>query len=276
MAARSSSYRGRMWGQHATAVALRRPRIRTFARALSDGACTTVHVAAYPVRTTRVRLEVMGRPIPLASWCEQSGVENAIVGGFFLRQGDGTPLGEIWRRRRARSRASRSTSRGTRRGPASRSSPGTSAWRRATTCPSARRATCFRPGRCSWPAAVRSCTMGSTPRASRRTRRSSTPTSRRAATRERRWASAATGSSAVACDGRGPHDAGLTLRELADLMVTLGADRAINLDGGGSTSLVHEGELLQHSARGTRNRAGRRPAGGERAGIRRHVGAGHF
>ena len=87
-----------MSGQHATAVALRRPRVRTFARALSDGACTTVHVAAYPQRTTRVRLELMGRPLPLASWCEQSEVENAIVGGFFLRQGDGTPLGELWRR----------------------------------------------------------------------------------------------------------------------------------------------------------------------------------
>jgi len=35
----------------------------------------------------------------------------------------------------------------------------------------------------------------------------------------------------------------MTLRELADLMVTLGSERAINLDGGGSTSLVHEGRL---------------------------------
>ena len=98
MGARPRSYRGGMWGQHATAVALRRSRVRIFARALSDGACTTVYVVAHPVRTTRVRLELMGRPIPLASWCEQSGVANAIVGGFFLRQGDGTPLGELWRR----------------------------------------------------------------------------------------------------------------------------------------------------------------------------------
>jgi exopolysaccharide biosynthesis protein len=48
---------------------------------------------------------------------------------------------------------------------------------------------------------------------------------------------------AVACDGRAPHDAGMTLRELADLMAALGAERAINLDGGGSTSLVHDGVL---------------------------------
>ena len=43
-----------MWGQHATAVALRRPRVRSFARKLADGATTTVHVAAHPARTTRV------------------------------------------------------------------------------------------------------------------------------------------------------------------------------------------------------------------------------
>jgi exopolysaccharide biosynthesis protein len=32
--------------------------------------------------------------------------------------------------------------------------------------------------------------------------------------------------------------------ELAEVMVDLGARRAINLDGGGSTTLVHRGHLL--------------------------------
>jgi len=44
---------------------------------------------------------------------------------------------------------------------------------------------------------------------------------------------------AVAADGRGPDDAGLTLDELAEALVALGATRAINLDGGGSTTLVY-------------------------------------
>jgi hypothetical protein len=48
---------------------------------------------------------------------------------------------------------------------------------------------------------------------------------------------------AVACDGRADDDAGLTLIELAQLMVDLGARSAINLDGGGSASLVCDGEL---------------------------------
>ena len=34
------------------------------------------------------------------------------------------------------------------------------------------------------------------------------------------------------------------MRELAEVMVELGADSAINLDGGGSTTLVHRKHLL--------------------------------
>jgi exopolysaccharide biosynthesis protein len=48
---------------------------------------------------------------------------------------------------------------------------------------------------------------------------------------------------AVACDGRSRGDAGLSLAELARLLAELGAGEAINLDGGGSTSLVCEGAL---------------------------------
>jgi exopolysaccharide biosynthesis protein len=39
-------------------------------------------------------------------------------------------------------------------------------------------------------------------------------------------------------------DGGLSMPELAELMVELGAESAINLDGGGSTTLVHRGHLL--------------------------------
>ena len=50
---------------------------------------------------------------------------------------------------------------------------------------------------------------------------------------------------AVACDGRRSNvDGGLSLVELAEVLVDLGAERAINLDGGGSTTLVHRGHLL--------------------------------
>lgn len=50
---------------------------------------------------------------------------------------------------------------------------------------------------------------------------------------------------AVCCDGRRTGvDAGLHLAELARLLVSLGATDAINLDGGGSATLVHRGHLL--------------------------------
>lgn len=50
---------------------------------------------------------------------------------------------------------------------------------------------------------------------------------------------------AVCCDGRRTGvDAGLDLAELARLLITFGAGEAINLDGGGSATLVHHGHLL--------------------------------
>jgi len=50
---------------------------------------------------------------------------------------------------------------------------------------------------------------------------------------------------AVCCDGRRTGvDAGLDLPELARLLISLGATDAINLDGGGSATLVHRGHLL--------------------------------
>jgi exopolysaccharide biosynthesis protein len=49
---------------------------------------------------------------------------------------------------------------------------------------------------------------------------------------------------AVVCDGRADDEAGLTMAELAEAMIGLGATEAINLDGGGSASLVVGGSLV--------------------------------
>ena len=48
---------------------------------------------------------------------------------------------------------------------------------------------------------------------------------------------------AVACDGRTRHDAGMTLGELANALISVGATDALNLEGGASASLVHGGQL---------------------------------
>ena len=243
MSARSRSYRGRMWGQHATAVALRRPRVRKFSRALSDGACTTVHVVAYPARTTRVRLELMGRPIPLASWCEWSEVSHAIVGGFFVRQGDGTPLGELWQA-----------------GERVESIPFDEPWGATRSCVAIENGRVQLAPRDDLPERPLGDLLQAGPllvAGGRPVVHDGIDPEGFSANQGQfdsditvgRYPRAALGISrdwivAVACDGRAPHDAGMTLRELAELMVTIGADRAINLDGGGSTSLVYDGVLL--------------------------------
>jgi hypothetical protein len=49
---------------------------------------------------------------------------------------------------------------------------------------------------------------------------------------------------AVACDGRRSSVDGVSMPELAEVMVELGATSALNLDDGGSTTLVHRGHLL--------------------------------
>jgi Phosphodiester glycosidase len=50
---------------------------------------------------------------------------------------------------------------------------------------------------------------------------------------------------AVCCDGRRSGvDGGLELAELARLLISFGAEEAINLDGGGSATLVHRMHLL--------------------------------
>jgi exopolysaccharide biosynthesis protein len=49
---------------------------------------------------------------------------------------------------------------------------------------------------------------------------------------------------AIASEGRADDEAGLTMAELATAMADLGATDAINLDGGGSASLVVDGALV--------------------------------
>jgi Phosphodiester glycosidase len=49
---------------------------------------------------------------------------------------------------------------------------------------------------------------------------------------------------AAVCDGRAADEAGLDLGEFAEAMIDLGAEQAINLDGGGSASLIVNGSLV--------------------------------
>ena len=219
-----------------------RSQVRRFSHALSDGARTTVHVATHPARSTHMRLELMGRPVPLASWCEQAGIAHAIVGGFFVRQGDGTPLGEVWQG-----------------GERVASVPFDGPWSATRSCVAIDGGRVRLAPRDDLPATPAGDLLQAGPLlvAGRRVvvHDGIDPEGFSANQGQfdsditvGRYPRAALGMNrdwlfAVACDGRASHDAGMTLRELAELMAALGAERAINLDGGGSTSLVHDGVL---------------------------------
>jgi len=55
----------------------------------------------------------------------------------------------------------------------------------------------------------------------------------------------------VVVDGRQPHSRGLTLPEMAQWLLDLGAVDAINLDGGGSTTLVVDNKIINSPSDGT-------------------------
>src|SRR5580765_3376516 len=74
-----------------------RPRLRHLRQLrvpLADGAATTLYVAEYDLRRTAVRVVRLPRPLALQAWCRAHGVQEAIVGGFFVRP-EGVPLGEV-------------------------------------------------------------------------------------------------------------------------------------------------------------------------------------
>lgn len=217
------------------------------ARLLVPGGQTTVHVACHDPRRTEVRVVVLPRPRRLQEWCAATGVREALVGGFFTRPG-GVPLGELrthgverahvpfdapWDGVRAclhveggRARiAPRDRLVDAPRGDLLQAGPllvadGTVVFETAADAEG------FSAGAGQFDSDI---TQGRHPRAA--------------------LGLAHGRIVAVACDGRARGDAGLTLAELARVMVALGCETALNLDGGGSTSLVSGGILRNRPRR---------------------------
>ena len=229
----------------ATAEPLRPPRagrVRSARIELADGARTMAHVAVYDASQVELRVAVLRGQARLEPWCAARGVEEALVGGFFVRP-DGTPLGEVRTR-----------------GVARRHVPFDAPWSDVRACVHVRGGVASIAPRDELPAQPRGDLLQAGPLLVR----DGVPVFRREEDREGfragmaqfdsditdgRYPRAALGLAddgrmfAVACDGRGRFDAGLTLEELAALMAALGCTTALNLDGGGSTSLVSGGRL---------------------------------
>ena len=215
--------------------------VRRLRAELEDGAMTTLHIAAYDRTETETRVALVGGQ-RLAAWCAARGVRDAIVGGFFTRP-DCRPLGEI--------RTG---------GMKRRHVPFDAPWSGVRACVNLDGGHARISARDELPVAPRGDLLQAGPLLVRDGR----AVFDRAADREgfsagahqfdsditaERHPRAALGIAgdrllAVACDGRASDEAGLTLEELASVMVALGADQALNLDGGGSTSLVCGGELV--------------------------------
>jgi hypothetical protein len=210
---------------------------------LADEEVTTVYAVRYPSRSTSVRVLHFPRPQRLDVWCVANGIWEAVVGGFFLRD-PYRPLGELWIRGRPAKHEPIAGAYGPRRGSVVIDDGVVRLVERDAAPPRPRgdllqagpilvadgkvvfEADSDREGFSADVAQFDSdITVGRYPRAA--------------------LGVAAGWLVAVACDGRRSNvDGGLTMLELADVMIELGVESAINLDGGGSTTLVHRGHLL--------------------------------
>jgi hypothetical protein len=207
---------------------------------LKDGARTTLHVATYDRAAFSPRVVVFEQPTPLARWCREQGVRHAIVGGFFVRP-DYSPLGQV----RVGGQPVETTS-------------FDSPWGELRACLHVDEEKLRIARRDELDAEPAGDLLQAGPllvRDGASVLDGSDPEGFSAGARQfdsditdGRYPRAALGLDgerliAVACDGRTRRDGGMTLPELADAMVSLGAREALNLDGGGSASLVHGGRL---------------------------------
>jgi len=209
---------------------------------LSDGDVTTVYAVRHP-RTSRVRVLHFPSPQRLDVWCAENGIGEAVVGGFFLRN-PYRALGELWIEGRPANHEPIEAPYAERRGTVV-SEDGVLRLLERADGPATPRGDLLQAG----PLLVVGGAIVFDGDEDREGFSAGAGQFDSDIT-DGRYPRAALGISegsllAVACDGRRSHvDGGLSMLELAEVMVELGAESAINLDGGGSTTLVHRGHLL--------------------------------
>ena len=202
-----------------------------------------MYAVRYPRRSTRARVVYFPRPERLDGWCRRNGVEEAVVAGFFLRD-PYRPLGELWLNGRPVAHEPVAEPYAARRASVVIDEGGVRIAERGA-APARPLGDLVQAG----PLLVSDGQIVFDPVADREGF-SAGAGQFDSDISDGRYPRAALGVSeeslvTVACDGRRSNvDGGLTLLELAQALVELGAESAINLDGGGSTTLVHRGHLL--------------------------------
>jgi hypothetical protein len=210
-----------------------------FRHRLEEGLSTTVYVVRYPRDSTRARVQHFPRLTRLDRWCRRERVEEAIVGGFFVRP-HGPALGELWvGGERVETRPFRP--------PFDRVRAALSIEDGALTIAPRNELHCRPAGDLLQAGPLLVAGARKIVDDEDHEGFSATADQFDSDITAGRYPRAALGLSdehvlAVACDGRGSNgDCGLTLHELAQLMLELSAHSGINLDGGGSSVLVHGG-----------------------------------
>jgi hypothetical protein len=204
---------------------------------------TTLYAVRHPRRSTRARVVYFPGTARLDVWCRRNGVEEAVVGGFFLRD-PYRPLGELWIDGRPTPHERVAEPYGARRGSVVIDESSVRLVERGA-APAQPTGDLVQAG----PLLVAGGTIVFDADEDREGFSAGAGQFDSDIT-EGRYPRAALGVAgdslvALACDGRRSNvDGGLTMLELARVMVDLGAESAINLDGGGSTTLVHRGHLL--------------------------------
>lgn len=210
---------------------------------LSDGEVTTVYAVRHPRQSTRLRVLYFPRPAHLDVWSAANGLGEAVVGGFFLRD-PYRPLGELWIDGRPARHEPIAEPYAARRASVVVDGDGGVTLVERGAAPATPHGL-LQAG----PLLVAAGSIAFDGAADREGFSAGAGQFDSDIT-EGRHPRAALGLAdewlfAVACDGRRSSvDGGLSMVELAEVMLELGAESAINLDGGGSTTLVHRGHLL--------------------------------
>jgi Phosphodiester glycosidase len=210
---------------------------------LKDGEVTTLYAVRHPLPSTRARVVHFPRTERLDVWCQANDIDEAIIGGFFVRD-PYRPLGDLWiggepvpHEEIVPPYASRRACVGVENGDIRLAPRGDFA-----DTPSG---DLVHAG----PLLVRDREVVFEPDEDREGFSAGASQFDSDIT-DGRHPRAALGLSgdflvAVACDGRRSRvDDGLSMLELAAVLVELGTESAVNLDGGGSTTLVHRRHLL--------------------------------
>jgi hypothetical protein len=209
---------------------------------LRDGGASTVHVVGYLLASSHVRVVPLQPETPLEEWCGENGVPEAVSGGFAVKP-EYVPLGELWV-------DGASAPHRPFRAPWSRQRAALIAGNGSVSIDHRHRLP-ERPERDLLQAGPLLVRDGRSAIAGADDPEGFSATAEEfdediTADREPRLAVALTADAilAVAADGRGPDDAGLTLWEFADVLVGLGAERALNLDAGSAGVIISGGHRV--------------------------------